>query len=154
MAEGVTTTMTLSQAGADMICKYEGFRANAYLCPANYWTIGYGHLIKRGDGLMRKVLTKQEAKDLFNEDAKVFVDGVNRVVNTKLTQGQFDALVSFAFNLGVGALEKSTLLKHVNARKFALAEKEFGKWVNAAGKKLDGLVARRAEEAAIFSKGE
>lgn len=142
--------MELSAVGAELIMRYEGFSPKPYICPAGYWTIGFGHLIKRGDPLMRKVITREEGVDLFNKDSKEYVDGVNRLVSTDLTQGQFDALVSFAYNLGVGALEKSTLLKYVNARKFALAAKEFSKWVNGGGKVLPGLVKRREEEAQMF----
>jgi lysozyme len=141
--------MKLSKAGADLIKKYEGCRLKAYKCPAGIWTIGYGHTGNVKEG---QVITQTQADELFDKDIQRFVDGVNRIVKVEINQNQFDALVSFAYNCGLGALEKSTLLKHVNTKLFDLAAIEFAKWNKGGGKVLTGLVRRRADEQALFNK--
>jgi lysozyme len=137
--------MKLSQRGIDLIKHFEGLRLEAYRCPADVPTIGYGHTqgVKLGDKI-----TEQEAEDLLRKDLATFERGVNRAVYIPITQGQYDALVSFAFNLGMGALLKSTLLRKLNAGSDASGE--FARWVNAGGKRLDGLVRRREAERALF----
>jgi lysozyme len=139
--------MKLSKAGADLIKKYEGFKLTAYLCPANVWTIGWGHTgnVKKG-----QVITQAQADALFDKDIQRFVDAVNQAVKVEVTQNQFDALVSFAYNCGVGALQKSTLLEYVNKRQFSKAAAEFDRWTKGKGKVLPGLVRRRDEEQALF----
>ena len=139
----------LSSAGLNMIEKYEGLYLNAYQDPgAGIWTIGYGHTgsdVKPG-----QTITKAEAEQLLKKDVAGAEKDVRNLVKVPLTQGQFDALVSFTFNLGAGALKSSTLLKKLNAGDYAGAQAEFGKWVHAGGKVLPGLVARRQEEATMF----
>jgi lysozyme len=141
--------MKLSKVGADLIKKYEGCRLKAYKCPAGVCTIGYGHTGNVKEG---QVITQAHADDLFDKDIQRFVDGVNKVVNVILNQNQFDALVSFSYNCGVGALQNSTLLEYVNKKQFAKASAEFNKWNKGGGKVLQGLVKRRNDEQALFDK--
>jgi spore coat assembly protein SafA len=137
----------LSQNGLDMIKGFEGLRLSAYQDSAGVWTIGYGHTgnVKPGDRI-----TQAQAEDLLQKDTAWAQQAVRDQVKVPLTQGQFDALTSFTFNLGAGALEKSTLLKKLNAGDYAGAQAEFGKWVHAGGQVLQGLVRRRAAEAELF----
>lgn len=138
--------------------RWEGLRLQAYLCPSGVWTIGYGHTkgVKRG-----QTIRPCEAEAMFCEDIKVFEDGVSGMAQrsgVELAQGQFDALVSFAFNVGLGALEGSTLWRKARADvNDASIAAEFGKWVYGTvdGKKqvLTGLVNRRKGEAEAW-KGE
>lgn len=142
----------ISQEGINLIKKYEGLRTEAYRCPAGIPTIGYGHT-GTVDGKkieMGMKITEKKAEKLLREDLQRFEKGVSDCVQVPLTQGQFDALVSFSFNLGVGSLQSSTLLKLLNQGKYKDAAEEFGKWVKAGGKILDGLVKRRADEKKLF----
>lgn len=139
--------MKISQKGLDLIKKWEGCKLTAYKCPAGIWTIGYGSTgphVKQG-----MVITQAQADALLLKDVSRFELGVNAMAS-KFTQGQFDALVSFAFNLGLGNLASSTLLKKHKAGDYAAAADNFGKWVNAGGKRLAGLVKRRADERALY----
>lgn len=140
--------MLISNNGINLIKKFEGLELKAYKDSVGILTIGYGHThgVKAGD-----VITGQQADTFLREDAQVAELAVNTNVKVKLTQGQFDALVSFIFNLGAGNFVKSTLLKKLNAGDYAGAADEFGKWVNAGGKPLPGLVKRRAAEKEMFS---
>ncbi len=139
--------MKTSQKGIDLITRFEGFRARAYKCPAGVWTIGYGHTkgVKAGQSV-----TLEGAQDLLRQDLKNFEDWVTKLVKVELTQGQFDALVSFCFNLGPGALDSSTLLKLVNQQKFALAADQFKRYNKASGVELSGLTKRRQAERDLF----
>lgn len=132
----------------DLVRRYEGFSATAYRCPANVWTIGVGHT----NGVTEKSapISEEEAMALLHEDLEEAASGVNRLVKVPLTQGQFDALVSFVFNLGAGSLASSTLLKKLNASDYLGAAEEFNRWVHGGGKVLPGLVRRRVEERALF----
>lgn len=138
-------------AGKNLIKQFEGFRAEAYLCPAGVMTIGYGttkikgHKVKEG-----MKITSEEADVFLEEDLKTFEDVVNRLVLVDLTQNQFDALVSFVYNLGPSNFEKSTLLKKVNAKAFDVAAEEFLKWDKAGGNRLPGLTRRRKAERVLF----
>lgn len=139
--------MKISQRGLDLIKKFEGLRLTAYRCPAGVLTVGYGSTgphVKQG-----MVITEDEAEALLRKDVARFEDGVNHIVGP-CTQGQFDALVSFAFNLGLGALMSSTLLKRHKAGDFAGAAAQFARWVNAGGRRLPGLVSRRKAEAELY----
>lgn len=144
--------MNISQKGINLIKKFEGLRLDSYLCPANVWTIGYGHTQPvNGKKIARGMkIDEVEAERLLRCDLVKFEDGVNKLVKVPMTQGKFDALVSFAFNLGLGALSTSTLLKKMNAKDYAGAEAEFKRWNQAGGKVLPGLIQRRAAEAAMF----
>lgn len=140
--------MLISNNGINLIKKFEGLELKAYKDSVGILTIGYGHTrgVKAGD-----VITGQQADAFLREDVQVAELAVNTNVKVKLTQGQFDALVSFIFNLGAGNFVKSTLLKKLNTGDYAGAADEFGKWVNAGGKPLPGLVKRRAAEKEMFS---
>jgi len=140
---------TISDKGLDHIRKFEGFRACPYQDAAGVWTIGCGHT---GPDVGRDSLciSETEAENLLREDVRSAEGAVNRHVNVPLSQDQFDALVSFTYNLGGGALERSTLLDKINARDYEGAAQEFPRWVYAGGRKLDGLVRRRKAEERLF----
>lgn len=139
--------MHTSQKGLDLIKSFEGLRLSAYKCPADVWTIGYGTTAGVKPG---QTITKERAEELLREDLKRFEGYVDRLVKVPLTQGQYDALVSFVYNLGPDALEKSTLLDQLNLGDYDSAAEQFGRWVKAGGKTLAGLVRRRAAERALF----
>jgi len=148
--------LKISKEGLDLIKKYEGFRNHPYLCSANVPTIGYGNTYYPNGNkvtLNDPPITKQRAEELLLIIVASFEKGVNRLVKSSINQNQFDALVSFAYNLGVTALSTSTLLKKVNVNPNDPSIKnEFKKWVNAGGKRLKGLVRRRNEEAFLYFK--
>lgn len=138
---------------------YEGCRLKAYKCPAGVWTIGYGHTGPDvHEGL---VITQEYAETLLRLDVQKFIRDVGALVRVPLTPGQFDALVSFAFNCGsdidadtiAEGLGDSTLLKLVNASRFDAAAGEFPKWNKAGGKVSAGLEKRRAAEQHLFRTG-
>jgi len=139
--------MRTSENGLALIRQAEGLRLRAYKCPAGVWTIGYGTTAGVKEGL---VITKERAEELLREDVKRFEDQVMRLVKVRLTQGQFDALVSFIYNLGAGNLSNSTLLRLLNAGDYKGAAAQFDRWTKAGGKELAGLVKRRAAERALF----
>ena len=139
--------MSLSQAGLNLIKSHEGLRTTAYQDPVGVWTIGYGHT---GTAKPGQKITEAQAEQLLRQDVGWAQDAVRKNVKVPLTQGQFDALVSFTFNAGAGALGRSTLLKKLNAGDYAGAQAEFGKFVHAGGRVLPGLVRRRNEEAQMF----
>ena len=130
-----------------IIKEFEGCKLKAYKCPADVWTIGYGHTdgVKEGDEI-----TQQEADRLLAADVDLFTSGVQRLVTSDINRNQLGALVSFAFNLGLGNLRHSTLLKLVNAGDFVGAANQFPRWNKAAGKVLPGLVRRREAEKKLF----
>ena len=139
--------MNTSKKGKALIKKYEGCRLKAYKCPAGVLTIGYGHT---NNVRVDDVITQAEADKLLDIDIVIKEKEVNSVLRVPVTQGQYDALVSFAFNLGIGNLKKSTLLRLVNQGKYKNASNEFSRWVYAGGKVLTGLVKRRNEEKELF----
>ena len=146
--------MNISQVGIDLIKKFEGLRLTAYKpVPTEiHFTIGYGHYgpdVKQG-----QTITKQQAESMLVNDLKRYVDGVNKYVKVKLNQNQFDALVSFTYNCGVGALQTSRLLQLVNQSDFIGAANEFARWNKAGGNVLAGLTRRREEEKQLFLKAE
>jgi lysozyme len=144
----MTDITEIGKGGLDLIKEFEGLKLRAYLCPAKVWTIGYGSTgphVTPG-----KVITEKQAEELLKDDLDRFEKAVTRLVRVPLRQNQYDALVSFAFNCGIAALESSTLLKRVNARLFDNAVTEFAKWNKGGGKVLAGLTRRRAAEAALF----
>ena len=137
--------MKTSQAGIDLIKEFEGFRCDAYLCPAGVWTIGYGHTVgvKPGD-----YVSRERGEEMLREDLRYYEDAVNDLVTVSLSQNEFDALVSFTYNLGVGALGESTLRKRLNTGepKCPVFQQELPKWVKAGNETLPGLVRRREAE--------
>lgn len=143
--------MKLSQRGLDLIKKHEGLRLKAYRCPGNVLTIGYGHTGK--DVKEGMVITDGQAERLLIDDVKSFEADVNKLVKSKINQNQFDALVSFCFNVGTAKLASSTLLKCVNANPGGSNIRyEFSRWNKAGGQVLKGLEKRRADEADLYFK--
>ena len=140
--------MTISKRGLELIKRFEGFSATPYFCPAGKLTIGYGHIILPEES--RALINEQDAERLLKNDIKTAEQAVLSLVTVELTQGQFDALTSFVFNIGNQAFEKSTLLRILNRGLPEQAVKQFSRWVYANGRKLEGLVRRRAAEAALF----
>lgn len=138
----------VTQRGLDLIKHHEGFRPRAYLCPAGKLTIGYGHVILPHERL--STVSQAEAEVILSIDVEKAEKGVIRLISVPLSDGQFDALVSFTFNLGTGALQRSTLRSKINRGEMVEASNEFGKWVWARGKKLKGLVLRREDERRVY----
>jgi lysozyme len=132
----------------ELVRRYESFSARPYLCPAGVWTIGYGHT--SGVGPTSSPITEERASALLRAELESFAVAVFEMVKTPINQAQFDALCSFAYNLGSAALRGSTLIKRINAGDMGGAAEEFSKWVKAGGKTLPGLVRRRADEKALF----
>lgn len=143
--------MKTGKKGIELIKEFEGFKRSPYLCPAGVWTIGYGST--KGITKNTKPITKQDAEKLLINDLTDAERAVRSFVKVPLTQNQFDALVSFTFNLGAGALSRSTLLKMLNAGNYDL-ESQFLRWVRAGGKILPGLTRRRQAEADLFNLKE
>lgn len=143
--------MRLSERGEDLIIKYEGFSARPYICPAGKLTIGHGHVILPGEEERYvRGITRAEAETLLEMDALRASSAVTRLTKVPLAQGQFDALVSFIFNLGSGAYQRSTLRQKLNRGEYEDAAGEFKKWVYSRGRKLPGLIKRRNEEKSLF----
>lgn len=147
-----TDEMHVSPSGVDLICNFEGLRLKAYDDGVGVWTIGFGTTVypngikvKKGD-----TCTEAQAKAYMAHDLKKFASAVNNAVTVPLNQNQFDALVSLAYNIGTGAFSKSTLVKKLNANDYRSAADQFDVWVNAGGKRMQGLVNRRAKEKALF----
>lgn len=143
-------TQTLSNEGLEAIARFEGLRLSAYRDAGGVPTIGYGHT---GGVQMGQTITRARALALLRQDAQTAVEGVRQAVRRDISQGQFDALVSFAFNVGVGAMRGSTLIRKLNAGDRTGAAAEFLKWTRAGGRVLPGLVARRKIEQAMFLHG-
>lgn len=143
--------MTTSNKGIELIMRHEGLRLGAYLCPAGIWTIGYGHTADVHSGM---TITPAEAAYLLRDDVglvdcqlKMLCD----VTGVKLRQCQWDALASFVFNLGLKSLKSSTLWKLIQADPDdARIADEFARWVYAKGRRLPGLIARRADETRLY----
>jgi lysozyme len=139
--------MQISARGIQLIKQHEGLRLEAYVCPAGKWTIGYGHTRTAARGLK---ITEEQADALLRQDI-AFAELAVRQMGVQLTQGQYDALVSFVFNVGIGAFRNSTLRQMVIDRKPAAeVAAQFGRWVYAGGRPLPGLVKRRKDEAALY----
>ena len=139
--------MKTSDKGIGLIKRFEGLRLKAYLCPAGKPTIGYGHTkdVKLGD-----VITEEEAEQLLLEDLIVVENEINKH-NLDINQNQFDALVSFVYNVGQGNFERSTLLKKIKSNPNDLSiRNEFMRWIYADGKPLNGLKKRRKMEADLY----
>ena len=147
--------MEVNKAGKDLIKQFEGCKLKAYKCPSNLDTIGYGNTfyedgtkVKPGD-----VITQERANELLDIIVEDFAKKVKPLIKQNLTNNNFSALVSFAYNAGVGNLKNSTLLKKVNANpKDPNIRAEFMKWVRANDKVLNGLVKRREAEAKLYEQ--
>ena len=145
------SVMTPSTNCIDMIKSFEGMKLKAYKCPAGIWTIAYGATagVKEGD-----TMTEAEAIDRLKRDVANLSVGVQKLLHVRVTQNQLDALISFAYNVGLGRFSTSTLLKKVNSGHFIEAANEFGKWIHAGATTLPWLVRRRKAEADLFMKPE
>ena len=141
--------MKASQDCVDLVKFFEGFEGKAYLCPANVWTIGYGRTknVQEGDRI-----TKVQAERDLLEELEEFAEQVLNSVKVELTQNELDALTSWTYNLGVGNLNSSTLLKKLNAGDKNSVPSEMLRWNKAAGKVLAGLTRRREAEAKLWEK--
>jgi lysozyme len=143
--------MKISQEGLSLIKRFEGCRLKSYKCSANVLTIGYGHTsgVKETD-----TITQDEADKLLQEDVEQFEKYVDDNVTVELGQSQFDALVAWTFNLGVGNLRSSTMLKKLNNEDYKSVPSEMKRWNKAGGKTLDGLIRRREAESLLFENKE
>ena len=143
--------MNISQEGLGLIKKFEGCELNSYKCAAGVWTIGYGstHGIEEGMSI-----SKSRAEELLLEDISEFEDHVMNNVKVSLNQNQFDAMVSWTFNLGAGNLKSSTLLKVLNGNDYEDVPEQIKRWNKAGGKVLEGLIRRREAEALLFAGKE
>ena len=157
--------MKISEAGIQLIKSFEGCHSSPYRCPAALWTIGYGHVLypdqarlkmpeRASYGIMpehNRTFEYDEIDELLEKDLQRFQDGVSRLCPTSDDrQSHFDAMVSFAFNVGLGNLQASTLRMKYSRGEIEAAADEFLKWNKAGGKILAGLTRRRAAERAMF----
>lgn len=141
--------MLASLQALKLIAAFEGFSAMPYRCPAGLLTIGYGHVIRAGEDF--KLLDVVQARRLLAADVTAAEWAVQKLIAVPLAQHQFDALVSFTFNLGSGALERSTLRRVVNRGEQDQVERQLMRWVFAGGKRRAGLVRRRAAESRLYN---
>jgi lysozyme len=156
--------MKTSDKAIEMIKHDEGVRTKPYQCPALLWTVGVGHVIDPTHARVPladrkalpipagwdRVLTMEEVNEILKKDLQRFESGVLRLCPGTTSQGQFDALVSFSFNVGLGNLQNSTLRMKHNRKDYEGAAEEFLKWTKAGGKVLPGLVKRRKGEQALY----
>ncbi|MBK8909034.1 MAG: lysozyme [Rhodospirillales bacterium] len=144
----------VTNQGLDLIKRFEGFSATIYRCAGGWPTIGFGHVVRDGEQ-ERFVggIGETEAEDLLIQDVGTAERAVLRLIRVPLTDGQFNALVSFTYNLGAGSLQRSTLRRKVNRKEHGAVPAEFRRWVFAGGRKLKGLIRRREAEAALYASG-
>lgn len=149
---GIPEAMSISAKGIDLICEFEGKRLTAYDDGVGIWTIGFGTIkypngvrVKKGD-----TCTLDQAKEYMRHDLIEFEHTVNSSVKVPLNQNQFDSLVSLAYNIGSSAFKSSTLVKKLNTGDYQGAADQFNVWVNAGGKRMQGLVNRRDREKLLF----
>jgi len=141
----------ITKRGINLIKRFEGFEPEIYLDAAGLPTIGYGHLLRSGEAEMFKNgITPEAGEALLIKDVLSAEQAVLRLIRVPLTDGQFDALVSFTFNLGSGALQRSTLRRKVNHEEHDEVPEQFMRWVWAGGRRLRGLVRRREAEATLY----
>ncbi|MBB5074456.1 lysozyme, partial [Bartonella callosciuri] len=145
----------ISSEGLALIKQWEGLRLNAYKDAIGVWTIGYGHTNSAGKPFVHKgmTITEPQAEELLCQDLQQFENAVEQAVIVSLTEEQFAALVSFCYNVGIKAFCKSTLLKKLNNGDYEAVPAELQKWTKAGGKRLQGLVHRRAAETGLWAKG-
>jgi lysozyme len=139
--------MNISTPGIDLIKAFEGCKLEAYKCSGNVWTIGYGHTrhVEEGDKITQKVA------DYFLEyDVAMVETHCKRLINIPLEQHQWDAIVSWCFNLGCGNLRASTMLQVINSGQIDKVSEQIVRWNKAGGKVVAGLTRRRKAEAAMF----
>jgi lysozyme len=143
--------MIPSPAAVALVQRFEGLRLEPYCCSGGRWTIGYGHT--SGITPLTPAITPEAARNLLADDLAGVALAVENLLTVPVTQGQFDALVSFAFNCGSGALARSTLLRLLNQGDATGAAQQFSRWDKAKGMPLEGLARRRAAERAMFEGG-
>lgn len=139
--------MNISQNGLELIKHFEGCELEAYKCAAGVWTIGYGHIKTAEEGM---VISQSYADELLEGEIVEYEDYVKAAVTAPLSQNQFDALVSWTFNLGNGNLKASTMLKVLNSGDYEGVPAQMKRWNKAGGKVLEGLIRRREAEANLF----
>jgi lysozyme len=155
---GVTPT-SISAQGTRFIAQFEGFDPKLVNDDAGHCTIGFGHLIHLGPcngsepAEFKRGITEERGLELLAQETTAAAEGVSRIVTVPLTQTQFDALSSFTFNVGQTSFATSTLLRLLNRGDYASVPGQLGRFVFAGGRKLSGLVARRAAEGRLFSTG-
>jgi len=144
--------MTVNDATIDLIKGFESLRTRAYQDTGGVWTIGYGHTSAAGNPKVFRgmVVSPESALRILYDDVSKFATGVEQLVTVTLNENQFGALVSFAFNVGLGAFKGSSVLKRVNSRQFAEVPARLNLWVKDNGKVLKGLVRRRKAEGVLF----
>ena len=140
--------MYTNSAGIELIKKFEGFSPKPYTCAAGHLTIGYGHKINANEVIVD--ITKAQGEELLRFDIQRAENSVFRFIRVSLSHNHFDALVSFTFNLGAAALQRSTLRQKINREQFTDAGDEFIRWVHAGGKIMQGLLRRRKAERELF----
>lgn len=143
--------MKLSQRGIDLIKQFEGYSSKAYPDPATGgepFTVGYGHTGK--DVKPGMVITAEQAEKMLRDDVAKFESGVSALLKVTTTQAQFDAMVSLAYNIGLGNFSKSTLLRKHNEKCYSCAAGQFPVWNRAAGKVMNGLTRRRNAERDMY----
>jgi lysozyme len=145
--------MQINENGLALIRKFEGFRGKAYRDAVGVWTIGYGHTSMAGLPQVKTGLTidRNRATIILAKDVALFAEGVAGLVKVELNDNQFSALVSFAYNVGLGNFRKSSVLTAVNHEDFAAVPRRLALWSKAGGRVLPGLVKRRAAEAELFA---
>ena len=139
--------MKTSQYGIDLIKHFEGCELQAYQCAAGVWTIGYGHIKGVSEGMS---ITQEQAEQMLLDELKEYENYINELVTVNLSQNQFDALVSWVYNLGPANLQSSTLLKVLNSGDYSGVPAQIERWNKAGGKVLEGLIRRREAESALF----
>ena len=138
-----------NQQGIELIKSLEGFRSEPYVCAGGYLTIGYGHKLLPSDSY--KIISPEKAQQILENDLRRIERLVLKYINVGINDDQFAALVSFTFNVGAAALQRSTLRQKINYGYYEDGAKEFLKWVYAGGRKIIGLVRRRRLESELFS---
>ncbi len=142
----------ITQNGIDLIKHFEGFEPEIYLDAAGFPTIGYGHLLRSGEAKMfENGISPEAGEALLIKDVLSAEQAVCRLIRVPLTDGQFNALVSFTFNLGSGALQRSTLRHKVNREEHSEVPEQLMRWVWADGRRLQGLIRRRFAETEFYS---
>jgi len=147
--------MKTGPKGIKLLKAFEGWRSKAYRDSVGVWTIGYGHTSMAGSPKVtpNMTITKAQGEAILKKDLKKYEKAVNDYVRVQLTQEQFDALVSFCYNVGPGNFKKSSVLRYVNARRFEDVPSRLMIWNKAGGKVLRGLTRRRAAEGELWSSG-
>lgn len=139
--------MKISAEGLSLIKKFEGCELEAYQCSAGVWTIGYGHTKDIEEGM---TITKEQAEEMLVDELHEYESYVNEYVTVELEQNQFDALVSWVYNLGPANLKASTMLKVLNSGDYEGVPAQIQRWNKAGGKVLEGLIRRRKAESLLF----